>query len=138
MAQPIQEVVVQVKLPIDVYRVLEKKATGAGITAGRLIAEFLIASIRASLTGGPTFVIRKTRAKKPKPEQIVRLGPTGRRGYVRVSDEDLPAIRGMVAAGENPRAIAARFGISVSSAGNWHRRIAAELAEAAAAEPAAA
>lgn len=137
MADRIQEVVVQVKVPIDVYRVIEKKATAADISAGRLIAEFLIASIRASLSGGPTFVIRKSRAKKPK--RVVGLGPTGRRGYVRVSEEDIPDIRDMVAAGENPRAIAARFGISVSSAGNWHRRITAEFAEAAAdAEPIAA
>lgn len=115
MTEPIREVPVTIKVPIDVYLVIERKATAGGITAGRLLAEFLIASIRASLDGGPTFAFRKG-AKH--------------RGYVRITERDLPALRQMIRDGASLKVIAARFRISVSSAGNWRRRILEEDAAA--------
>ena len=110
MAKPITEIEVTLKLPVAVYRVLEPKATGNGITVGVLLTAFIVKSLEASLRGAPKFIVR-------------RLVPDDRRSYVRITDADLPDLRQMVSEDATPKEIAARFGISVSSAANWRRRI---------------
>ncbi|AUG29457.1 MULTISPECIES: hypothetical protein [Microbacterium] len=115
MSEKNSYVVVSVKLPVDIYQVLDRKAKASDISVGALLSAFIVASIKASLGDAAKFVVRTIHPKRVRQE--------GRRAYVRVRDEDVPEMRAMVQEKASPDRIAERFGISRASALNWRRKI---------------
>lgn len=135
------DVAVTVMLPVWAYRIIEAKATKAEITAGRLLAAFIVASLQASVTGASMFVVTKRakarvariEARRARADAAAAVSNAPKRPYVRITDADIPEMRRLVAENATVSDLAKKFGISAGSARNWRQRM---LEESAASTPA--
>lgn len=131
MTQPINEVEVFSVLPIEAYAALDRKAKKLGISVGRLIGAFVVASLRTSPDGTPKLIIE---TDAPPTIEANARRVSGVRSYVRIGEAELPRFRELVRAGKGARELSGVFGVSMSSAANWRRRILTEDAAASAGE----
>lgn len=135
MPEKNSDVAVTVMLPVWAYRIIEAKATKAEITAGRLLAAFIVASLQASVTGASMFVVTKRakarvariEASRARAAASAAVAGAPKRPYVRITDEDIPVMKAMIAGGALAPDLKARFGISYGSARNWWNRLSAQL-----------
>lgn len=106
---PIPFVEVTLKLPIDVYLPVEKKATSLDITAGRLLTAFVCKSVRPGSDHDPQVVLTVVKKRKA--------------GYDALSEADQLEFRRRAARGDSGQKLGERFSVSAVTALGWRKKL---------------
>ncbi|WP_433673809.1 hypothetical protein [Microbacterium gorillae] len=106
---PIAFVEVRLKLPIDVYLAVEKRATAKNLGAGRLLSAFICKRVRPDADHDPNVTVT-----------IVRKEPTG---YDALAPTEQTEFRRLASLGTPARELAARFATSESTVLSWRSKL---------------